>query len=646
MAEYKQRVGIRQVDTRTGAASALRTLGDRLAQWQGDTGQFVQQQVSESIQKHRKSMIDGYDAGLNRDLREGLTRISSENPNNHEAYQQKAQAFVESTLGEIDEGYRGNFEEKSYALMDNYGNQVLKNNIALDRSNIKQSLSSSMETFKNDALRLAGQGDEESILEAAQAGVDFNTAANAMVNAGFITQDQADSEMKDLAKSSAEENFIGQVDSALEISIDSAKEVLAGMEAKVPGGWSPKEWEQVKNRARTSVNRAKSRITAEKKVAVAQLGQDVRTYAKAKENGINLDPKEERRIKSAAADNPGLMEILNNADELASFSVLSIDERNKIIAESDTGTAKDARTAMALSGQNATIKKAYIDDGYAMGVKQGLIEPVSLNEPDSFSIRDTQAQELSITQGVQVSPFTKGEVDVISGNISNNTVEANLNLISQIQTMSESSRSAAFEQLAGKAQTVFAVVGSIGDPSIAREALIGKEILDEGVTPKLKQSDYFSTFNEFVSDVYNAEDSRANLETALSIYAYRFKGEDFDASDFEDVLESVTGGIGTFNGKSYELPRNTGEDVFEDYIDNFSEEGFQAMGGAMGYTYDQFMETIDDGNLKSIGSNQYIVIDANFDSAVLREDGQPFVFSYDPAYIKEKQSNRRTRGRR
>ena len=420
MAEYKQRVGIRQVDTRTGAASALRTLGDRLAQWQGDAGQFVQQQVSESIQKHRKSMIDGYDAGLNRDLREGLTRISSENPNNHEAYQQKAQAFVESTLGEIDEGYRGNFEEKSYALMDNYGNQVLKNNIALDRSNIKQSLSSSMETFKNDALRLAGEGDEESILEAAQAGVDFNTAANAMVNAGFITQDQADSEMKDLAKSSAEENFIGQVDSALEISIDSAKEVLAGMEAKVPGGWSPKEWEQVMNRARTSVNRAKSRITAEKKVAVAQLGQDVRTYAKAKENGIKLDPKEERRIKSAAADKPGLMEILNNADELASFSVLPIDERNKIIAESDTGTAKDARTAMALSGQNATIKKAYIDDGYAMGVKQGLIEPVSLNEPDSFSIRDTQAQELSITQGVQVSPFTKGEVDVISGNISNN----------------------------------------------------------------------------------------------------------------------------------------------------------------------------------------------------------------------------------
>ncbi len=259
MAEYKQRVGIRQVDTRTGAASALRTLGDRLAQWQGDTGQFVQQQVSESIQKHRKSMIDGYDAGLNRDLREGLTRISSENPNNHEAYQQKAQAFVESTLGEIDEGYRGNFEEKSYALMDNYGNQVLKNNIALDRSNIKQSLSSSMETFKNDALRLAGEGDEESILEAAQAGVDFNTAANAMVNAGFITQAQADSEMKDLAKSSAEENFVGQIMEAGEVDIMGGYEKIDELSEKVPGGWEPQEWEAVLSRAQTQLNRKAAR---------------------------------------------------------------------------------------------------------------------------------------------------------------------------------------------------------------------------------------------------------------------------------------------------------------------------------------------------------------------------------------------------
>ncbi len=194
-----------------------------------------------------------------------------------------------------------------------------------------------------------------------------------------------------------------------------------------------------------------------------------------------------------------------------------------------------------------------------------------------------------------------------------------------------------------KGGAMFAMVGAIGDQNLSQQAFLGAEKLKDGIVKAPPSSDYLTQYNEFVGDVYGSEDSRAILDTAIAVYANQYPDEVFNYSDFEEIVVQVTGGIGTFNGQKYQLPRGMAEGAFEDYIDDFSMDGFEALGGASGYTYDQFMETLDDGNLQSIGDNQYLIIDSKTEGVILQRSGEPFIFTFDPTYQAANKQRRRSR---
>ncbi len=190
---------------------------------------------------------------------------------------------------------------------------------------------------------------------------------------------------------------------------------------------------------------------------------------------------------------------------------------------------------------------------------------------------------------------------------------------------------------------MFAMVGAIGNPDLAKEAFRGLEKLQQGVVKAPSAIDYLTKYNAYVGDVYGAEDSRAVLDTALAVYADQYPSDEFSYNDFQGIVEQVTGGIGTYNGQKYQLPRGMAESDFEDYIDLFSEQGFEMSGGALGYTYKQFMETLKDGNLKSIGDDEYLIIDSKTGGAILQENFEPFIFTYSPDYQGSKKPRTRLR---
>jgi len=89
---------------------------------------------------------------------------------------------------------------------------------------------------------------------------------------------------------------------------------------------------------------------------------------------------------------------------------------------------------------------------------------------------------------------------------------------------------------------------------------------------------------------------------------------------------AVTGGIGSVNGYNIELPRGVDEDSFEDFIDDLQPETIEGMGGIANYSSAGAVEAIQQGRIRSNGSNQYYV--ETDGGTLFGKDGKPFIFSY------------------
>jgi hypothetical protein len=195
-----------------------------------------------------------------------------------------------------------------------------------------------------------------------------------------------------------------------------------------------------------------------------------------------------------------------------------------------------------------------------------------------------------------------------------------------------------YGQLAGKNNAVFAVVGSSGDESLAIDALMGLDKIKNGLVKKPKSSDYLPAFNDYMGNALGANDSAATLETAMAVYAQAYGTESFDAGNFEEVLGRIVGGIGSKNGSKYILPSFDGLQISEGDFENnmyyFNESGYQALGGANGYTFDQFKEQLSEGQLVGVGKNEYYIKDSVTGGVIMsaQDPSKPFVYSYNPEW--------------
>jgi hypothetical protein len=305
---------------------------------------------------------------------------------------------------------------------------------------------------------------------------------------------------------------------------------------------------------------------------------------------------------------------------------MSQEDRQAVLSAAQTGQLGDVEEFASALKADQEINKLAREDGYSLGVKQGLIPstPLDIGNAESFKARLDQAELLTSHYGVEVSPLSDSEAAGLSDTIPDMTPMEKIELATTLQQSPS-----VWGQLDKKNAGQFAMAGATGDMPVMSAIFKGQELLKQKLVKSLKQDDYLANFNDAVEGVYGPQDRRAILDAVLSHYSSTSSNAIdgiYDNSDFEASLDAVTGGIAKVNGFRLELPRGVSDDDFDDYLDDLQPETIEDMGGIANYSNEGAIEAIQQGRIRSVGSNQYTV-ETN-GGTLFGNDGKPFIFSY------------------
>lgn len=291
MARFKEDAGIRQVQTSTGAAQGFLSLADRLQQFKslGDTvtragvGEFKKEAASRGAasgaavpitredgvtqipkfkeetffggieaKAHNRALRSSYLASLKNELRTGVARIESENPDNLIGFNEAIKGYSNAMLNTVDPSVKG-------ALAGAIDDRVTSSRISVQNAAIKaqneaagQELALSAQTNLDEALRFARNGD---IPSSASGLVDYFGTIDAQVDAGFMTPGMAFEKKRAAELQATQENIVGNV-SRLTAGGKSleALDMLTRLQEKIPKGFSVKEHDDLTNAMRSEIN--------------------------------------------------------------------------------------------------------------------------------------------------------------------------------------------------------------------------------------------------------------------------------------------------------------------------------------------------------------------------------------------------------
>jgi len=372
------------------------------------------------------------------------------------------------------------------------------------------------------------------------------------------------------------------------------------------------------------IRKAESELKRDANLKKAKASELLNQYKTAVSLGYEVDPQEKARVKELVSGTDQ-QEEFDRINKTSAFSVLSIDERNEQLNSAETGKLDDVADFTAMLKANNEVNRMAIKDGYSLGVQQGIIDEIAFNplDPSSLTLKADQAEILSDHYGVSVSPLSDSEANSLSSNIDSMTVAEKVQLANTLN-----SAPSVWGQISPKNQQAFSMAGATGDDALMTDVFNGQELLKEGLVTAVKASEYLSVSDDFLGDVYGIQDKASILEAAKAHYASTVGNVDvFDGDAWEASLSAVTGGIGEVNGNKIELPRGVDEDTFEDFIDEFSGLQVESLGGVLGFTDNQAANQIQNGKIKSIGSNKYIVM-TNEAQALFKKDGEPLIIEF------------------
>ena len=561
---------------------------------------------------------EGYVKSLENDIREGINTISTDNADNLMGFNDAINAFAKTTLNNVDPSIRAQVELSIDAKVSN------------NRPRIAAAESKELERIANDENEAAADGSRMDAVDAAYEG-NGEAAAHAMAIATDSITQRTDTDSK--AKQDAIKQLNTEVKEAqLSKSIDTVYDSEGGNAAismveklKKPAGMELSSWESFIASQRANVNRKDARKKAQEAIDLKLGAQQLQKYKTAKSLGFSVDPKEEAQLNNLVAGTD-LQKKKRIIDETAQFSVMSSNDRRSVLSAAQTGSLDDVDGFAAAFKADQEINKLAQEDGYSLGVKQGLVPATTLdiNDPESFSVRLDQAELLSSHYNVDVSPLSDGEATALSDSIPNMTPDEKIFLAT---TLSQSP--AIWGQLDKKNAGQFAMAGATGDYPVMSAIFKGQELLKQKLVKAPKQGDYLSDFNDYVEGVYGPKDRKAILDAAISHYSFTSSAAidgDYDSGDFESSIEAVTGGISKVNGYKVALPRGVSDDDFDDFIDELQPETIEGMGGVANYSNDEAIKAIQRGRIRSIGDNQYMV--ETDGGTLFGDNGEPFIFGY------------------
>lgn len=300
-------------DLSTQAASGLMSLGEKLDQFGAQIQQQRLQRVTTEAEKagveagqalgedqqpefrevgfigsardeaYNKGLRAAYVAGLDRDIREEVARIQSENPDNLLQFNDQVNSFIKSTLQGVDPSVKALATEKLDAIVSNAKIKVQAGDIARNKKAALGEISTAVDAAVNDALTKTREGDESG---AAEAAITALTAIDQGVESGLIAPEIAAERKREINKGIVEQRFKGELDGIAEEDMVGAFDRLDEMAGEIPKGFTPDEWDSFIASEQKRLNRTAARQNQEA-TANAKLAKEAASTERGK---LFLDP--------------------------------------------------------------------------------------------------------------------------------------------------------------------------------------------------------------------------------------------------------------------------------------------------------------------------------------------------------------------
>ena len=241
-------IGARQVAEKSLAAG-------QAAFQEGQAPEFKEEGFFGKIpaKAYNQGLRAAYVASIDRDNREELSRIAAENNSDLSAFNDQVEAYRTSTLNNVDPTARQVIQDSIDSLISSSRIKVQNNEIAQTHKENALEVQGQVEAAANDALGFARDGDNEgaaSSLLAAFAGID------SAVQAGFINEEQAKVQRRELERGTVEESVKGDLFRTFEDEgPEAAYAKLDDMFEKRKAGFTPEEWDTFVAGAQTDLNR-------------------------------------------------------------------------------------------------------------------------------------------------------------------------------------------------------------------------------------------------------------------------------------------------------------------------------------------------------------------------------------------------------
>jgi hypothetical protein len=591
-----------------------------------------------------QAALNAYDAKINVAGKEKLINLQNENKDNPEEFLKQANAYTNAFLDSIPVPLRSKYESSMRNSVVS-GFEQLNNEFLRNQTNQNiQTITNSITTLSDNAVKLFIQNSPD---------------ADEKLNEIFVQMDElkklnpkfnVEKSKQELKNRIFEQSNIANLDKIAEQKgRKEAYEELNNILGNLPEGYSTEDAKIFERSAQENINRIHSRETAIKKTELEKNEQFVTSTVDAIIRGENV-PDDTIKEAFALVEGTELEKTFLKAQEIAQFSVLSKEERSKIIEEEQNKPIRERSGLLNdLLKTNATINEELAKDPLGFAFKQKIItDEESQNFIDSIKNKDytnsiellknriTKAQIAKNHYGESVPPFTDAEFDFISSAIDEMTPEDKTAFVGFINAGTEDTTLAAniYSKVASKNQGVFAQAGAMYsyNPTAVLQIFRGQqELKNKNITP-LNAKDSLDKFQSVVGQAIEGSNDRKNvLETAkMFLYGDINNGQP-NVNDLKDAILAITGNIQNVNNFKTILPDNVPSNRFDQYVNNFDVEN----SNIAEIDKVRAKRAFSNGKIEATkGINNYIVYGQ--DGQVIMDNSkppQPFVFTVNKSLV-------------
>lgn len=348
------------------------------------------------IKAHNKALRAAYLASLGNDIREGVSRIRAENPDNVLEFNDAVRGYSKGVIDGADSSVR-------HLVITALDDKITSNRMAVQIANVKKDNDFAKETLDNainsatdDAFQKSRNGED---IESTKSRVEAYLSIDETVEAGFISAGEGIEKKRNIARVSAEQREKGNLDRLADINIPKAFEHLDNLSKKIPDGWTVDEWSSFITSSQQDLNRKAARMKRQVvKLTKEQLLQESIGRGKSFMNpDIPADPAKSSQDRKD----------VNNAYEVVSqewAELPPMDQFNSHVAfVKNTGIMPDK----LIKGVNASMRSGNADQ---VNIFASVITEIAKESNAANILKDIPVESRAIAQ--QVSDSIEAGIDI------------------------------------------------------------------------------------------------------------------------------------------------------------------------------------------------------------------------------------------